>query len=74
MTTRCPNMMVAEHVSRKFVLLEMEAGWWTQTVSAESKEEMDLKLAVRGLKTDWEGYDWNDLGWSECQHRVWRTQ
>ena len=69
----CPNLMVADHVSRKFVLLEREAGWWTQTVSAGSKEEMDLKLASMGLETDWDGYDWNDLGWSKYQHRVWRV-
>lgn len=74
MTTRCPNLMVVDGLGGRTELLEMSCSGWTRTASAGSREEMDLKLAVMGLKTDWDGYDWNDLVWSTCQYRVWRIQ
>ena len=74
MTTLCPNLMVVDGFGGRTELLEMSYNGWTRTASAGSKAEMDLRLAVMGLKTDWDGYDWNDLGWSKYQHRVWRTQ
>ena len=73
MTTRCPNLMLVDGFGGRTELLEMSYNGWTMAASAGSREEMDLKLAVMGLKADWDGYDWNNLGWSKYQHRVWRV-
>jgi len=75
MTTCCPDLMVCECFGSRVKLLRMTKDFdWNAVTLAGSREEMDFKLAVMGMKTDWKGCDWFGRGWSKYQHRVWRMQ
>lgn len=50
-------------------LHSVDSGWRILD-EADSREEMDLKLALLGLETDWGG---RDPDRPEYQHRVWRV-
>lgn len=52
-TTFCPNLMAVDSFGGRTELLKMSYNEWTRIASAGSKEELDLKLAVRGLEADW---------------------